>query len=53
MSTAKSISRMVSRQGICVFNGIARCGQAGPRYDGLAAGLAGFVRAGQFGFGNP
>jgi hypothetical protein len=27
MSTARSISRMVSRQGICVSNGIVRCGQ--------------------------
>jgi hypothetical protein len=30
MSTAKSISRMVSRQGICVSNGIVRCGQVHP-----------------------
>jgi hypothetical protein len=29
MSTARSISRMVSRQGICVSNGIVRCGQVG------------------------
>jgi hypothetical protein len=28
-STAKSISRMVSRRGICVSNGIVRCGQVG------------------------
>jgi hypothetical protein len=30
MSTAKSINRMVSRQGICVSNGIVRCGQVHP-----------------------
>jgi hypothetical protein len=46
MSAAKTMSSMVRRQGICVFNGIARCGQAGPRYDGLAAGLASDRRMG-------
>jgi Protein of unknown function (DUF992) len=30
MNTAKSINRMVSRQGICVSNGIVRCGQVRP-----------------------
>ena len=30
MSTAKSISRMVSRQGILCSNGIVRSGQVGP-----------------------
>jgi hypothetical protein len=34
MSTARSISRMVSRQGICAFNGIVRCGQAAPAFEG-------------------
>jgi hypothetical protein len=33
MSTARSISRMVSRQGIHVSNGIVRCGQAGPAFE--------------------
>jgi hypothetical protein len=30
---------MVSRQGICAFNGIVRRGQAGRCCDGLAAGF--------------
>jgi ThiF family/Prokaryotic homologs of the JAB domain len=43
MSTARSINRMVSRQGICASNGIVRRGQAGPRHDGLAASLTGAI----------
>jgi hypothetical protein len=44
MSTARSISRMVSLQGICASNGILRCGQAGARFEGFAAALTSFVR---------
>jgi hypothetical protein len=37
MTTAKSISRMVSSEGICVSNGIGRCGQV---HSGTGADLA-------------
>jgi hypothetical protein len=40
MSTAKSISRMVWRQGICVSNGIARYGQVRPAKPTPAPGPA-------------
>jgi hypothetical protein len=54
ISTARNISRMVSRQGICASNGIVRCGQADPPYEGFAAdGLTGFVRGRSFGFRQP
>jgi hypothetical protein len=54
MSAARSISRMVLRQGICASNDIVRCGQAGPALRGLLqAGLTAPSEAGHWDLGDP